>query len=308
MLTISGQTVTARNASSQRNDRRGREYRVRLPGEPSERQHHVAERLHLRDAVMKGHDRRGQSGSAGGQRIMNAARIILVLPHCWPWAVGVCTCLAHGHGRRAPAGLRLQRPRAGPEPRLRAGADTDASIANDRGIGGPARTPRTARCSRSSARWWRAIRSSAKPRSTSLLPELLAAAARTRGRTGGAAGAGRAARRAARRSGAPVDHAGSRGGDRVDRLTRERSRNARRARPSPCERWRPLDPAQAIAVADQFGIGRDDGSLEHMVQIWATENPDEAMQWLDNHSRRSAHRATARAHRTGREQRLAALE
>ena len=42
-----------------------------------------------------------------------------------------------------------------------------------------------------------------------------------------------------------------------------------------------IDPAQAIAVADQFGIGRDDGSLEHMVQIWATERPDEAMRWIE---------------------------
>jgi len=39
-------------------------------------------------------------------------------------------------------------------------------------------------------------------------------------------------------------------------------------------------PAQAIAVADRFGVGRDDGSLEHLVQIWATESPGEAMQWL----------------------------
>lgn len=39
-------------------------------------------------------------------------------------------------------------------------------------------------------------------------------------------------------------------------------------------------PAQAVAVADRFGVGRDDGSLEHLVQIWATENPDEALAWL----------------------------
>jgi hypothetical protein len=39
-------------------------------------------------------------------------------------------------------------------------------------------------------------------------------------------------------------------------------------------------PAQAIAVADRFGVGRDDGSLQHLVQIWAAEKPDEAMQWL----------------------------
>jgi len=42
-----------------------------------------------------------------------------------------------------------------------------------------------------------------------------------------------------------------------------------------------IDPAQAISVADQFDVGRDDGSLEHMVQIWATEKPDEAMRWLE---------------------------
>jgi hypothetical protein len=40
-------------------------------------------------------------------------------------------------------------------------------------------------------------------------------------------------------------------------------------------------PAQAIAVADQFGVGRDDGSLEHIVQIWAVERPDEAMRWIE---------------------------
>jgi hypothetical protein len=42
-----------------------------------------------------------------------------------------------------------------------------------------------------------------------------------------------------------------------------------------------INPAHAIAVADEFGIGRDDGSLEHMVQIWATEQPDEAMRWIE---------------------------
>lgn len=41
-------------------------------------------------------------------------------------------------------------------------------------------------------------------------------------------------------------------------------------------------PAQAIEVADRFGLGRDDGSLEHLVQIWATENPDEAARWIDS--------------------------
>jgi hypothetical protein len=40
-------------------------------------------------------------------------------------------------------------------------------------------------------------------------------------------------------------------------------------------------PAEAIEVADQFGIGRNDGSLEHLVQIWATEKPHEAMRWIE---------------------------
>lgn len=39
-------------------------------------------------------------------------------------------------------------------------------------------------------------------------------------------------------------------------------------------------PAEAIAVADQFGVGRDDGSLEHLVQIWATEDPEAASRWI----------------------------
>jgi hypothetical protein len=42
-----------------------------------------------------------------------------------------------------------------------------------------------------------------------------------------------------------------------------------------------IEPAQAVAVADQFGVGRDDGSLEHIAQIWATENFDEAERWLE---------------------------
>jgi hypothetical protein len=42
-----------------------------------------------------------------------------------------------------------------------------------------------------------------------------------------------------------------------------------------------IAPSQAIYVADQFGIGRSDGSLEHMVQIWATEDLDEATRWIE---------------------------
>ncbi|MES1263659.1 MAG: hypothetical protein ABUL69_04840 [Peristeroidobacter soli] len=42
-----------------------------------------------------------------------------------------------------------------------------------------------------------------------------------------------------------------------------------------------IEPAQAVSVADQFGVGRDDGSLEHIVQIWATENLDASLKWLE---------------------------
>ena len=42
-----------------------------------------------------------------------------------------------------------------------------------------------------------------------------------------------------------------------------------------------IEPAQAVAVASEFGVGLDDGSLEHIVQIWATENADECLRWLE---------------------------
>jgi len=42
-----------------------------------------------------------------------------------------------------------------------------------------------------------------------------------------------------------------------------------------------IEPAQAVAVADEFGVGRDDGSLEHIVQMWATENLAECARWLE---------------------------
>jgi hypothetical protein len=41
-------------------------------------------------------------------------------------------------------------------------------------------------------------------------------------------------------------------------------------------------PDQAIAVADQFGIGRDDGSLEHLVQVWAEDDLEQATRWLES--------------------------
>jgi hypothetical protein len=40
-------------------------------------------------------------------------------------------------------------------------------------------------------------------------------------------------------------------------------------------------PDQAVYVADQFGIGRGDGSLEHLVQIWAEDDLDAATRWLE---------------------------
>ena len=69
-----------------------------------------------------------------------------------------------------------------------------------------------------------------------------------------------------------------------------------------------IEPAQAIAVANQFGVGRDDGSLEHIVQIWATENLDEAVKWLETQPD-NANTAQLRARiEQVREQRVAALQ
>jgi len=42
------------------------------------------------------------------------------------------------------------------------------------------------------------------------------------------------------------------------------------------------DPARAIGISDQFGIGRKDGTVEHMVQLWATENLQESLSWAKN--------------------------
>lgn len=41
------------------------------------------------------------------------------------------------------------------------------------------------------------------------------------------------------------------------------------------------DPARAIGISDQFGIGRKDGTVEHMVQLWATENLPESLRWAE---------------------------
>ena len=44
----------------------------------------------------------------------------------------------------------------------------------------------------------------------------------------------------------------------------------------------PVAPEQAIAVANQFGIGRDNGYLEHLVQVWAESDLDAATQWAQS--------------------------
>jgi len=41
------------------------------------------------------------------------------------------------------------------------------------------------------------------------------------------------------------------------------------------------DPAGAIELADELGVGRDDGSLEHLVQLWALEDPEAALRWIE---------------------------
>jgi len=40
-------------------------------------------------------------------------------------------------------------------------------------------------------------------------------------------------------------------------------------------------PSQAIVVADRFALGRDNGYLEHLVQIWAESDLAEAERWLE---------------------------
>jgi len=41
------------------------------------------------------------------------------------------------------------------------------------------------------------------------------------------------------------------------------------------------DPAGAIELADKLDVGRDDGSLEHLVQRWAAEDPEAAWRWVE---------------------------
>jgi hypothetical protein len=45
------------------------------------------------------------------------------------------------------------------------------------------------------------------------------------------------------------------------------------------------DPAAAIEVADQFDIGRNDGSVEYIAQMWAETNFDAALAWVQSQPR-----------------------
>lgn len=39
-------------------------------------------------------------------------------------------------------------------------------------------------------------------------------------------------------------------------------------------------PAQALAAAGRFDVGQGDGSVEHIAQIWANDDPDAVRRWL----------------------------
>jgi hypothetical protein len=41
------------------------------------------------------------------------------------------------------------------------------------------------------------------------------------------------------------------------------------------------DPGAAIEISDLMDVGRDDGTLTHIAQMWAEENPSAAMAWAE---------------------------
>jgi hypothetical protein len=41
------------------------------------------------------------------------------------------------------------------------------------------------------------------------------------------------------------------------------------------------DPAHAIEVSDLFGIGRNDGTVEHIAQLWAVEDLQASRHWVE---------------------------
>lgn len=42
---------------------------------------------------------------------------------------------------------------------------------------------------------------------------------------------------------------------------------------------RQTNPGHAIEVSDAFGVGRNDGTVEHIAQLWAMENLEAALDW-----------------------------
>jgi hypothetical protein len=42
------------------------------------------------------------------------------------------------------------------------------------------------------------------------------------------------------------------------------------------------DPASAIEISDLMDVGRDDGTLAHIAQMWSEENPSAAQAWAEN--------------------------
>jgi len=44
---------------------------------------------------------------------------------------------------------------------------------------------------------------------------------------------------------------------------------------------RQTDPGHAIEVSDVFGIGRNDGTVEHIALLWATQNLQAALEWSE---------------------------
>jgi hypothetical protein len=55
------------------------------------------------------------------------------------------------------------------------------------------------------------------------------------------------------------------------------------------------DPAQAVIVSDELDVGRDDGSIEHIVQMWAASDPTAAQRWLESQPAGDARHAQLRA-------------
>lgn len=57
----------------------------------------------------------------------------------------------------------------------------------------------------------------------------------------------------------------------------------------------PIAPEQAIHVADAFGIGREDGTIDRLVRDWAKDNAREVERWLATQPE-SARTSQLRAH------------